>query len=145
MRECLLASSVINSESAQACPKAILTTAVDAMNQQHKETNYSLLGSSTAITAVVDKDNDRYYSPTFSSIKVFSAKICNLGDSGFVLIRGGKIIARSKEQTHYFNCPYQLALPTPGYRSMADKPQQGDMYDIESFENMGKIWFLSSG
>ena len=40
---------------------------------------------------------------------------------------------------HYFNCPFQLALPTPGYSSMADKPEKGDLYDIESFENMGKI------
>ncbi|KAF6004307.1 hypothetical protein F1559_004850 [Cyanidiococcus yangmingshanensis] len=32
----------------------------------------------------------------------------NLGDSGMMVLRKGKIIFRSKEQQHYFNCPYQL-------------------------------------
>lgn len=32
----------------------------------------------------------------------------NLGDSGVRLIRGQKLIFRTKEQQHFFNCPYQL-------------------------------------
>ena len=32
----------------------------------------------------------------------------NVGDGGFVLIRGGKIVYKSPVQEHKFNCPYQL-------------------------------------
>ncbi|XP_059650092.1 probable protein phosphatase 2C 55 [Cornus florida] len=32
----------------------------------------------------------------------------NIGDSGFVVIRDGKIVYRSPVQQHNFNCPYQL-------------------------------------
>lgn len=32
----------------------------------------------------------------------------NLGDSGVRLIRGEKLVFRTKEQQHFFNCPYQL-------------------------------------
>jgi len=32
----------------------------------------------------------------------------NLGDSGFMIIRNGKIICRTKDQHHSFNYPYQL-------------------------------------
>lgn len=34
----------------------------------------------------------------------------NLGDSGYLVYRGGEIIQKSKEQTHAFNTPYQLTL-----------------------------------
>ena len=34
----------------------------------------------------------------------------NLGDSGFLVIRSGKVVARSEEQQHYFNTPFQLAM-----------------------------------
>lgn len=32
----------------------------------------------------------------------------NLGDSGLIVIRQGAIVYRTKEQQHYFNCPYQI-------------------------------------
>lgn len=32
----------------------------------------------------------------------------NLGDSGVRIVRDGKVIWRTKEQQHFFNCPYQL-------------------------------------
>lgn len=38
----------------------------------------------------------------------------NLGDSGFVVIREGKIVYRSPVQQSYFNCPYQMGN-TIGY------------------------------
>ena len=60
MRECLLASSVINSKNADVCPKQLIVTAIDAMTETHNDTKFSLLGSSTAITAIVDKDSERY-------------------------------------------------------------------------------------
>lgn len=35
----------------------------------------------------------------------------NLGDSGFMVVRKGKIILRSEEQQHFFNSPFQLSIP----------------------------------
>jgi len=38
----------------------------------------------------------------------FCLRTANLGDSGFMVIRGSDIVFRSKEQQHSFNFPYQL-------------------------------------
>lgn len=38
----------------------------------------------------------------------------NLGDSGFMVIRQGSVVHQSSEMQHYFNTPYQLAIPPPG-------------------------------
>jgi len=38
----------------------------------------------------------------------FCLKTANLGDSGFMVLRGTDIVFRSKEQQHSFNFPYQL-------------------------------------
>jgi len=38
----------------------------------------------------------------------YQLKTANLGDSGFMVIRGSNILYRSKEQQHSFNFPYQL-------------------------------------
>lgn len=32
----------------------------------------------------------------------------NLGDSGVMVIRDGRVVMKSREQQHYFNCPFQL-------------------------------------
>ncbi|KAK9768472.1 Protein phosphatase 2C 7 [Basidiobolus ranarum] len=34
----------------------------------------------------------------------------NLGDSSYLIIRDEQVLYRSKEQQHYFNCPYQLTV-----------------------------------
>ena len=39
---------------------------------------------------------------------------CNLGDSGFLVVRGGEVVHRSDEQQHYFNTPFQLSIAPPG-------------------------------
>jgi len=132
MRECLLASSTINSENGHTCPKQLIETAIEAMRETHNDTKFSLLGSSTAITTIIDKEDE-------------SAKICNLGDSGFLHIRNGAIIARSKEQTHYFNCPFQLSLPTPGYNSITDTPEKGDLYAIGELRPNDILLLASDG
>ena len=36
-------------------------------------------------------------------------RAANLGDSGFRVTRGGRVVRASDPQEHYFNCPYQLA------------------------------------
>jgi protein phosphatase PTC7 len=43
----------------------------------------------------------------------------NVGDSGFVLVRGAKAAFQSPQQQHNFNFPYQLGSA----ESMSDQPQ----------------------
>lgn len=38
----------------------------------------------------------------------------NLGDSGYIVVRGDEIVLRSKAQQHRFNAPYQLTLSPEG-------------------------------
>ena len=40
--------------------------------------------------------------------------MCNLGDSGYLVIRDGSVIGRSQSQQHRFNSPYQLMLSPEG-------------------------------
>ncbi|XP_078363501.1 protein phosphatase PTC7 homolog [Oculina patagonica] len=65
---------------------------------EHKE---PLFGNSTACIMVLDKKSQTLHS-------------ANLGDSGFLVIRQGSVVHQSSEMQHYFNTPYQLAIPPPG-------------------------------
>jgi len=57
----------------------------------------------------------------------------NIGDSGFIVVRGGEIVHRSEEQQHYFNTPFQLSLPPPGNqnRVLSDSPESADLYSFQ--------------
>ncbi|KAG9335384.1 hypothetical protein JZ751_005306 [Albula glossodonta] len=57
-------------------------------------------GSSTACIVVLDRRSHRLHT-------------ANLGDSGFLVVRGGEVVHRSDEQQHYFNTPFQLSIPPP--------------------------------
>ncbi|XP_067952009.1 protein phosphatase PTC7 homolog [Watersipora subatra] len=50
----------------------------------------------------------------------------NLGDSGYLVVRDGKILERSQEQQHYFNTPFQLTLVPPSFRGrvLSDSPSE---------------------
>lgn len=72
-------------------PDKLLARAYEALAKPPRPT-----GSSTACVLIVHQDT------------LYSA---NLGDSGYLVIRNGEIVYRSREQTHYFNAPYQLSLP----------------------------------
>lgn len=71
----------------------------------------AILGSSTACVIILNKENSTLYT-------------ANIGDSGFMVVRQGKVIHRSEEQQHYFNTPFQLSLPPPGYQAnvLSDQP-----------------------
>ena len=64
------------------------------------ENKEPLFGSSTACVVVLDKKNSTLHS-------------ANLGDSGFLIIRKQNVVHSSLGQQHYFNTPYQLAIPPP--------------------------------
>lgn len=59
-----------------------------------------LTGSSTACIVVLDRTSHRLHT-------------ANLGDSGFLVVRGGEVVHRSDEQQHYFNTPFQLSIAPP--------------------------------
>ena len=51
------------------------------------------------------------------------------GDSGFVVIRAGKIVARSRPLQHYFDCPLQFGC-FPDFVEATDTAEQSDVYKI---------------
>ena len=63
-----------------------------------------LEGSSTACILTLDTSNGMLYS-------------ANIGDSGYLILRNGEMIQESTTLTHYFNCPYQLSHPPPGFNT----------------------------
>lgn len=54
-------------------------------------------------------------------------RILNLGDSAALVIRNGVVVARSKDISHYFDCPYQLAADSP------DRPKDCTKLKTELF------------
>ncbi|VDK47355.1 unnamed protein product [Anisakis simplex] len=77
------------------------------------------IGSSTACLLIVNEDT------------LYSA---NLGDSGFLVLRKGEIVYRSREQTHYFNAPFQLSLlpeSAGGSGFFGDPPEKAELNSID--------------
>lgn len=74
-----------------------------------------ILGSSTACVLILNRADSRVYT-------------ANIGDSGFMVVRCGRVIHRSEEQQHYFNTPFQLSLPPPGHGDnvLSDRPESAD-------------------
>ncbi|PJF17964.1 hypothetical protein PSACC_02271 [Paramicrosporidium saccamoebae] len=58
-------------------------------------------GSSTICVACLDRSSG-------------TLETANLGDSGFLLLRGREVILQSRAQQHRFNAPYQLTLAPDG-------------------------------
>lgn len=69
-------------------------------------------------------------------------KACNLGDSGFLVIRNSEIYFKSKEQQHSFNFPFQLGTGS------TDKPENAQTYELDIQENdiviLGKCYSFGS-
>ncbi|XP_043910069.1 protein phosphatase PTC7 homolog [Protopterus annectens] len=99
-------------------PVGILTASYNEMLQNKAP----LLGSSTACLVVLDRQNHCLHT-------------ANLGDSGFLVIRDGRIIHRSDEQQHYFNTPFQLAIAPPEAQGnvLSDSPESAEdaMFDVK--------------
>ncbi|KAI4798550.1 hypothetical protein KUCAC02_021981 [Chaenocephalus aceratus] len=78
--------------------------------------------SSTACLVVLDRRSHRLHT-------------ANLGDSGFLVVRGGEVVHRSDEQQHYFNTPFQLSIAPPGAEGavLSDSPEAADSssFDVQ--------------
>jgi hypothetical protein len=82
---------------------------VEIMSEGYQYSTY-VQGSSTCCILVLDGQ---------------LLRAANLGDSGFMVIRGLDIVYRTKEQQHSFNFPYQIGTGS------ADKPQHAQRITVE--------------
>uniref|UniRef100_A0A0R3RQ43 Protein phosphatase n=1 Tax=Elaeophora elaphi TaxID=1147741 RepID=A0A0R3RQ43_9BILA len=95
-------------------PDKLLARAYEALARPPRP-----IGSSTACVLIVHQDT------------LYSA---NLGDSGYLVIRNGKVVYRSREQTHYFNAPYQLSLPPTDEGNgsfLGDSPEKAESASLD--------------
>jgi protein phosphatase PTC7 len=70
---------------------------LSASYQELQQDKVPLIGSCTACIVALHKEKNTIYT-------------ANLGDSGFMVIRDGRVVHRSEEQQHYFNTPFQLSV-----------------------------------
>lgn len=80
--------------------------------QEIQQDKIPLIGSCTACIVAFHREDHTIHT-------------ANLGDSGFLVIRGGKVVHRSEEQQHYFNTPFQLAVAPTVLEGMvlSDSPE----------------------
>ena len=67
-------------------------------------------GASTAVVASITEDG--------------YLRALNVGDSACVVVRNGKIVSKTREISHYFECPYQLSEDSP------DRPRDGTKLNV---------------
>ncbi|KAH8355455.1 hypothetical protein KR084_009644 [Drosophila pseudotakahashii] len=74
-----------------------------------------IVGSCTACILTLNRRNSTLYT-------------ANIGDSGFLVVRSGAVVCRSREQQHHFNTPFQLSAPPPGHELnvLSDGPESAD-------------------
>ncbi|ODN73015.1 hypothetical protein L202_08413 [Cryptococcus amylolentus CBS 6039] len=77
-------------------------------------------GGATMVSARLDEDGQGVFS--------------NLGDSGYLILRGDEIFEISKPQTHFFNCPKQLSKIPAEMRHQKIIHDTPDIADVKSFE-----------
>ncbi|CAE6531600.1 unnamed protein product [Rhizoctonia solani] len=79
------------------------------------------VGSSTACIVNIDAQSGKL-------------SAANLGDSSFSILRSSSIFHEQKPQTHYFNCPRQLAKLLPTQRPhlrITDRPEHADTFSAQ--------------
>ena len=79
-------------------------------------------GASTAIVGSITEDG--------------YLRALNLGDSACVVIRDNQVLTKTREISHYFDCPYQLSVDSP------DRPRDGTKLNIEL--NKGDLILMAS-
>ena len=86
-----------------------------------------ILGSSTAVLG--------------AALPGGTLQVAVLGDSGFYLLRDGKVALASDPQQHSFNMPFQLADPGLG-SAAANTPADADVYDVAG--EVGDVLILAT-
>lgn len=98
-----------------------------------QESKKPVIGSSTACVAILNHADGKLYTAI-------------IGDSGFLVFRGGRVVHRSQEQQHYFNTPFQLSLPPSNMATevLSDAPESADRYEF-SVEDGDVILLATDG
>ncbi|XP_018021958.1 protein phosphatase PTC7 homolog isoform X2 [Hyalella azteca] len=107
------------------------STACLVMLRGHLATNNSVSSSDAFHHNETErKDCEEFQSDETASGVLSSA---NIGDSGYLVVRGGHVVHRSHEQQHYFNTPFQLSMPPPGTSGhvLSDSPASADSREFE--------------
>jgi len=81
------------------------------LNDAAETADKTSTGASTAIVASVSNDG--------------FLRVLNLGDSACIVVRNNRVVTRTREISHYFDCPYQLSLDSP------DRPRDGTKLNLE--------------
>ena len=81
------------------------------LQQSREIADENSTGASTALVASITEDG--------------FLRALNVGDSTCVVIRNGRIVSKTREISHFFECPYQLSVDSP------DKPRDGTKLNIE--------------
>lgn len=97
----IMGTSTIDPPTGTLSAIAMLKSAFWKMVKEYHSGREKPFGSSTACILSMDKATGEL-------------DACNLGDSGYMLIRDNRILVRSVPQQHRFNAPYQLALTPEG-------------------------------
>ncbi|KAI0054059.1 protein serine/threonine phosphatase 2C [Auriscalpium vulgare] len=99
-------------------PQECMKLAHDAVLRE----KFVLAGSSTACIINLNASNG-------------VLRAANLGDSGFLILRSSSVFYRQRAQTHYFNCPKQLAkvpsIVKKASGAILDKPADADLYETK--------------
>lgn len=108
-----LYSDTLSKRMAKAVPDNALTIEemTTALTEAAEYADVAATGASTAVVGSIGEDG--------------VLRALNLGDCAIVVLRGGKVVARTKEITHYFDCPYQLGEDSP------DRPIDGTTLKTE--------------
>lgn len=107
------AKILCDSPDARNCqPRQVLQAAFEEVQRQR------IIGSTTACVIAVNRGPNN----------TLVLKSANLGDSGFLVLRGLQIIHQSTPQTHGFNFPRQLGAESE------DSPSHADVRDVTVLE-----------
>eukprot|EP00967_Tisochrysis_lutea_P085190 scaffold119390_cov17-Tisochrysis_lutea.AAC.1 len=109
--EYLEGSGKFSSEDGTAGPVVDPRGALNAGHQQTK-----VPGSATACVMQLDPEHK-------------TLEAANLGDSGFMVIRNKRSIAKSRALQHYFDCPLQFGA-FPEFVEATDTAEMADTYSI---------------
>ncbi|CAN6627260.1 hypothetical protein TRVA0_011S01178 [Trichomonascus vanleenenianus] len=138
------ASSSVEGSSADDSSQATLysgtaiapSTLLEGAFGEIKAEKKVMAGSSTACVGVV--------SPHSGELQV-----ANLGDSGFLIFREGRLLRQSKPQVHTFNTPYQMAVVPDSWiidrrQQIADDPSDAEV-SVHELQHGDVVIFATDG
>lgn len=98
-------------------PFKLIDNSYNKLRILNEQKNFGIIGSTTVCILSFDHESG-------------VLDTANLGDSGFLLLRRGQVIARSQKQTHTFNTPKQLAWTPPTINCIKDSPSDASKLTI---------------